>query len=144
MARGRVKIGNRKMQWAVAEFGDRILEEVRRIVVETAQIIKSEAVARAAVDSGSLRDSIEMEIFDGGLKAVVRVTAEHAIWVEFGTGVYAEGPGGSRAKKIPWSYFSPKLNKWVTTSGMPAQPFWNPAIDAGERYFRREMRRLGK
>lgn len=144
MGRGRVKIGNRKMQWAVAEFGDRILEEVRRIVVETAQIIQSEAKARAPVDSSNLRDSIEMEIFDGGLKAVVRVTAEYAIYVEYGTGIYAEGPGGSRAKKIPWSYFSPKLGKWVTTSGMPAQPYWNPAVDAGERYFRREMRRLGK
>ncbi|MEZ0482650.1 HK97-gp10 family putative phage morphogenesis protein [Planococcus sp. SSTMD024] len=143
MARGRVKIGNRKLQKVAAEFGDQILDEVKRIVLETAQIIQSNAKSLAPVDSSNLKDSIEMEIFEDGLKAVVRVTADYAIYVEYGTGIYAEGPGGSRAKKIPWTYWSVKLQKYVTTSGMKAQPYWNPAVDAGERYFRREMRRLG-
>ena len=143
MARGRVTFGSRELTRAIERYGDDVLEEVKQIVVGTAQIIQSTAKALAPVDSSALRDSIEMEVMPGGLKAKVQVTAEHAIWVEFGTGIYAEGPGGSQAKKIPWSYFSPTLNKWVTTSGNPAQPYWEPAIDAGRRYFQREMRRLG-
>lgn len=132
------------MRRAVQRYGDSVIDEIKRIVLETAQLIQSEAKARAAVDEGALRDSIEMEIFDGGLRAVVRVTSEYAIYVEHGTGIYAEGPGGSRAKKIPWSYYSEKLGRWVTTSGMRSQPFWFPALDAGRRYFQNEMRRLGR
>lgn len=35
---------------------------------------------------------------DGGLTGIISVGAEYAIYVEYGTGIYATGPGGSRAK----------------------------------------------
>ncbi len=144
MARGRVKIGNRKLQSAVAEYGDLILEEVRRIVVETGQIILSNARTLARDDTGNLKQSIEMEIFDGGLKVVVHVGAGYAIFVEHGTGIHATGPGGSQAKTIPWTYFNEKTGQFVTTSGMEPKPFWFPAVRAGQRYFHGEMRRLSR
>lgn len=139
-----MKIGSRSLRKAVATYGDIVIDEVKDIVVSTAQLIQSTAKTLAPVDEGSLRDSIEMEIFNDGLIAVVRVTAEHSIWIEYGTGIHAEGPGGSRAKKIPWAYWSDKLQKYITTYGMEAQPYWHPAIDAGQRHFRSRMRRLGK
>ena len=36
--------------------------------------------------------------------------------------------------KIPWSYKDAD-GKWHTTKGQHAQPFWNPAIDAGRETF---------
>ncbi|WP_084246791.1 HK97-gp10 family putative phage morphogenesis protein [Planomicrobium okeanokoites] len=128
------------MSRALNRYGDSVIREVKRIVVETAQIILSNAKMLAPVDDGNLRDSIEMEVRMDGLKAKVQVTAHYAIYVEYGTGIYAvEGDG----RQTPWTYWSPKLNRFVTTRGMSPQPFWEPAIDAGQQYFDREMGRLG-
>ncbi len=37
-------------------------------------------------------------------------------------GIYAVGPGGSRAKNIPWRYKDAD-GHWHTTKGQHAQPF---------------------
>lgn len=138
---GRIKLGNRALQNAARKYGEEIIEEVKRIVTETAYIIHGNAKALAPVDDGNLRDSIEVDIKDGGLLAIVRVTAHYAVYVEFGTGIYSvEGNG----RKTPWTYWSDKLNRFVTTKGMRPQEFWMPSLDAGERYFRKEMRKLGR
>ncbi len=138
----RITFSGWKLLRAAQRFEEGILEKVSDIVFETARLIQTEAKALAPVDDGSLRDSIEMKML-GKYNAVVTVGSHYAIWVEFGTGVHAEGPGGSRAKKIPWTYYSLKLGRYVTTEGMKAQPFWGPAVDAGQAYFKTEMRRLG-
>lgn len=76
---GLTRIGNNKVRKALNRWGDYVIDDVKRIVVETAKIIRDEAKARAPVDSGYLRDHIEMEILNGGLTAVVHVGAEYAI-----------------------------------------------------------------
>jgi len=140
MAGNNIKFGNKKMQRAIQKYGDDVLDEVKRIVIETAYVIHSNAQALAPVDESNLRDSIEVEILRDGMMAVVRVTANYAIYVEYGTGIYAaEGNG----RDTPWTYYSDKLGRFVTTRGMRPQPFWDPAIDKGQRHFRDEMRDLG-
>lgn len=140
MGRNRITFGNKDLEKAVRKYAEDVEAEIKRIIVETASIIHANAKALAPVDDGNLRDSIEMQILNGGLTAVVRVTAHYAIYVEYGTGIYAvEGNG----RKTPWTYWSDKLNRFVTTKGMRPQPYWDPAIDAGERYFENEMRKLG-
>lgn len=124
------------------DYAKKVEKRAKEIVLETAQIIQSNAKALAPVDDGALRDSITMRIENGGFSAVIHVDSFYALYVNYGTGIYAEGPGGSRAKKIPWTYWSPKLNRWVTTSGMKPQEFWEPSVSAGERHFIREMRRF--
>lgn len=118
---------------ALREYEEKVEKWVKVGIAETVSIIYSEAVSRAATDSGYLKESIDFKLFDGGLSGVVSVGADYAIYVEFGTGIYATR--GSSAKKIPWIY----KNAWgefVTTYGSPAQPFWLPAMDAGEAYFK--------
>lgn len=130
----------------LADYADDYVEDmqkrIKQIIAETGQIIQSQAKARAPRDGGHLIDSISLTITNGGMTAIIHVDAFYAIYVNYGTGIYAEGPGGSRAKKIPWTYYSEKLGRFVTTSGMRAQEFWEPAVDAGARHFTREMRRL--
>lgn len=138
----RITFSGWKLLRAAQRFEEGILDKVSDIVYETARLIQTEAKALAPVDDGSLRDSIEMKML-GKYNAVVTVGAHYAIWVEWGTGIYAQGPGGSRAKKIPWTYYSLKLGRYLTTEGMKPQPFWAPAVDAGQAYFKNEMRRLG-
>ena len=136
---GRVTKGWPKLARYADDYSEDIQKRVKKIVVETAQLIVSNAKARAPVDEGELRDSISMEILNGGFSAVVHVGAEHAIWIEYGTGIYAVEGGG---RQTPWSYYSDKLGRFVTTRGMRDQPFWHPALDIAHQYFVREMRRL--
>lgn len=140
MGRGRITFGSRELSRAIERFGDHVESEIKRIVIETAQVILSNAKMLAPVDDGNLRDSIEMEIFDAGFTAVVRVTAHYAVYVEYGTGIYAQEGNG---RQTPWTYYSDKLGRFVTTRGQRPQEFWGPAVDVGERHFEMEMRRLG-
>lgn len=137
-----VTYGNRKLQRAFDKYKEDVERHVKKVVQNTATMIFTEVKARMPRDSGAMQDSVTLKIEDNGLSAVIHIGAFYAIYVNFGTGIYAEGPGGSRAKKIPWVYFSEKLNRFVTTSGMRSQEFWDPAIDIGANYFTREMGRM--
>lgn len=118
---------------ALQVFSDKTIEDAERGISETAILLDTEASSRVAVDTGMTKNSIQSEI--GGLEATVTVGSAVGIWLEFGTGVYAKGPGGSRAKKIPWTYKGADGN-WYTTYGMRAQPFWFPSIDVARKYFK--------
>lgn len=118
---------------ALQVFSDKTIDDAERGISETAMLLNTEASSRAPIDEGNLKNSIQSEI--GGLKATVMVGAFYGLYVEYGTGVYAKGPGGSRAKKIPWTYKGAD-GKWYTTYGMRAQPFWFPSIDVARKYFK--------
>lgn len=132
----KIKYGSNKLSIDLEKFEDDIQEWVKKGIAKTTLIIYNNAVALAPVDLGYLRESIDFKFTDGGYSSVISVGAEYAIYVEFGTGIYAKGPGGSRAKKIPWS-FKGDDGQWYTTYGQKAQPFWFPAVDKGEKFFRK-------
>ncbi|AND39046.1 HK97-gp10 family putative phage morphogenesis protein [Cytobacillus oceanisediminis] len=134
-----IRFGSRRLSRAVQRFGEGVIDEAKRIVVETAYMIQANARSLAPEDDGNLKKSIEVQIRDGGLTAVVTVGAHYAIYVEFGTGIYAVNGDG---RQTPWTYYSDKLGRFVRTKGMRAQPFWFPAIEMGRRHFHTEMSRL--
>lgn len=138
----RLKYGNRKLKRAFDKYREDVERHVKKVIRETATLIVTEVKAKMPRDSGAMQDSVTLTIQDNGLSAVIHIGAFYAIYVNYGTGIYAEGPGGSRAKKVPWVYFNEKYQRFVTTSGMRAQEFWEPAIDTGARYFIREMGRM--
>lgn len=130
----KVKYGNNNLVVALEDYREEMEDWVKKGIAKTTQMIYNTAVSLAPVDDGFLRESISFEYKDGGMTGVINVGADYAIFVNFGTGIYASGPGGSRAKKIPWSYQDAD-GKWHTTKGMRAQPFWDKAIDAGRKTF---------
>ncbi|MED4461860.1 HK97-gp10 family putative phage morphogenesis protein [Metabacillus fastidiosus] len=140
MARIRRRFGGADLAHALEEYGDQIESEVKRIVAETAYIIQSNARSLAPVDDGNLRSSIEVQLLEGGLTARVTVSAHYAIYVEYGTGIYAKNGDG---RTTPWTYYSTKLGRYVTTRGQRPQEFWGPAVDIGERHFRQAVGGLG-
>lgn len=143
MARSRIQFGDKLLERALRKFKDDILDQVREIIQNTGLILFNQAVSLAPVaeiDGGNLKNSISFDSSTDGLSCTVHVGASYAIYVEYGTGIYAVGGDG---RKTPWVYWSDKLNRWVWTRGMEAQPFWNPSIDQARRYFLKEMRRLG-
>ena len=81
------------------------------------------ATEYAPVDTGNLRSSIAFETDDDTM--YVGTNVEYAPYVEYGTGIYAEGGDG---RKTPWSY-KDENGVWHTTRGMKPQPFLRPAIE---------------
>ena len=78
----------------------------------------------APVDTGNLRNSISHRVDPDEPAAYVGTDTEYAPYVEFGTGVYAEGGGG---RPTPWVYQDDEGN-WHWTAGNKAQPFLKPAV----------------
>lgn len=130
----KVKYGNWNLVAELEDYREEMEEWVKEGIAKTTMKIYNTAVALAPVDTSWLRESISYEFYDSGFSSKINVGADYAIYVEYGTGIYAEGPGGSRAKHIPWRYQDAN-GQWHTTKGQHAQPFWNPAIDAGRAFF---------
>lgn len=130
----KVKYGADSLVVELENYKKEMEDWVKKGILKTTLAIYNTAVALAPVDLGFLKESIDYKITDGGLSSVISVGAEYAIYVEFGTGIYATGAGGSRAKKIPWSY-KDEDGEWHRTYGQMAQPFWTPAIDKGRQVF---------
>lgn len=130
----KVKYGADSIVVDLEKYSKDMEKWVKKGIAKTTLKIYNTAVALAPVDMGFLKESIDYKFTDGGLSSVISVGADYAIYVEYGTGIYATGPGGSRAKKIPWSYKDVD-GEWHMTYGQVAQPFWNPAIDAGRQTF---------
>lgn len=74
------------------------------------------------VDTGNLRNSITHEVNENDLETVIGTNNEYAVYVELGTGVYADG-----GRPTPWAYQDAKGN-WHWTRGNKAQPFVKPAV----------------
>ncbi|WP_294582957.1 HK97-gp10 family putative phage morphogenesis protein [uncultured Staphylococcus sp.] len=129
-----IKWGSEELVVALDKYKKETERWAKKGIAKVTNAIYNEAVARAPVDLGFLKESIDFKYENDGYKSVISVGAEYAIYVEFGTGVYATGPGGSRAKKIPWSYKDAD-GEWHTTFGQEPQPFWFPALDKGRAMF---------
>ncbi|PTK22528.1 HK97 gp10 family phage protein [Staphylococcus hominis] len=130
----KVKYGNWNLVAELEDYREEMEDWVKEGIAKTTMKIYNKAVALAPVDTSWLRESISFEFYDNGFSSKINVGASYSIYVEYGSGIFAEGPGGSRAKHIPWRYQDAN-GQWHTTKGQHAQPFWNPAIDAGRAFF---------
>jgi hypothetical protein len=61
----------------------------------------------------------------------------YGAFVNYGTGIYAAGPGGTRAKKIPWVYNDGK--GFHTTSGMKPTWFFTNAVYTAMRWWEMDV-----
>ncbi len=99
----------------------RTYQAANRLSVEqSAEIVLEEAEAIVAVDTGELRESGHVEIEVKGAEATSYVVfdAEHAAFVEYGT--------GQRGAASPGAGEGPYDPNWP---GMVSQPYLRPALD---------------
>ena len=97
-------------------------EAVAKALETIGQVAERYAKELCPVDTGNLRSSISHEVDD--TTVYVGTNTKYAPYVEFGTGIYAEGGG----RPTPWRYQDDK-GEWHTTSGMSPQPYLRPSID---------------
>ena len=86
-------------------------------------LVERSAKQNAPKDTGALRRSITSKVENS--EGVIYTPLEYAPYVEYGTGLFAEGGG---RKDVPWSYQDDEGN-WHTTSGQRPQPFMRPALN---------------
>lgn len=114
-------------------------------------VLLVERSAKQKAPKGELRNSIASKVED--LSGAVYTPLEYAPYVEYGTGLFAEGEGGGR-KEVPWVYVkgstSSSHKKTIhteesadqavaflrskgleayKTSGQKPQPYMRPALD---------------
>lgn len=104
--------------------------KMRKALLRACLLVEATAKqnAQAFADTGALAGSITSDVIEeqGDLLGVVFTPLEYAPYVEYGTGLFAEG--GNGRKDVPWHYQDDK-GEWHTTSGQHPQPFMRPALD---------------
>lgn len=88
-------------------------------------LVERAAKEKAPKDTGELRRSIASKVEE--LKGIVYSNLLYAPYVEYGTGLFAEGEGGGR-QDVPWWYQDDE-GEWHKTSGMKPQPYMKPALE---------------
>lgn len=78
--------------------------KVKKALKKACALVEREAKIKAPKQNGELRNSIQSKVIkDGGEQAgVVFTPLETAPYVEYGTGLFAEG--GKGRKEVPWVY----------------------------------------
>jgi HK97 gp10 family phage protein len=91
-------------------------------------LVEAEAKKKAPKGDGTLRRSITSEVVvnEDTVEGIVFTPLEYAPYVEYGTGIFAEGGGGRQ--DVPWRYQDDEGN-WHTTSGMSPRPYMRPALN---------------
>lgn len=87
-------------------------------------LVEGQAVALASVQTARLRNSIDYSVDEKELVGYVGSNVEYAIYVEFGTGEFAENGQG---RKGGWVYQDPS-GEWFFTWGQEPQPYLRPAF----------------
>ena len=110
------------------------------------QLVHGQAKALAPVDTGQLAGSIHMQVKDTGneLQGRVYTNAEHAAYVEFGTGIKGDGTYPYKVKGLNlvykdkgWAYYDEDKGEWIYTKGQEAQPYMYPALNAHKKTIER-------
>lgn len=101
-------------------------------------ILEADAVLMCAVDTGRLRDSIDHKVDVGEMTAYVGTPAEYAVYIEFGTGRFAENGKG---RKGGWVYKAPN-GEFIFTEGQAPQPFLRPAFKKNRQSIKNLLKKL--
>ena len=103
-------------------------ENVESALEKCCLLVERDAKEKAPKGNGELRRSITSKIENEGedMVGVVYTPLFYAPYVEYGTGLFAEG--GNGRKDVPWSYQDEK-GEWHSTSGQNPQPYLRPALN---------------
>ena len=116
----------------VIEVLDKIAntKSVENALMKCCALVERSAKQKAPKGTGELRRSIESRIdyntSTGTIEGVVFTPLEYAPYVEYGTGIFAEG--GNGRQDVPWSYLDDDGETWHTTYGMKPSPYLRPAL----------------
>lgn len=93
-------------------------------LIQACMLVEGFAVSMVPVNTGNLKQSIGYQVDEQTLTGYVGANAQYAVYVEFGTGEFAENGQG---RKGGW-FYKDWGGEWMFTWGMDPQPFLRPAF----------------
>lgn len=131
--------GFKEIQSAFKDAADNLGENLGKALYDAGSLIEETASYKVPYDTGHLAAHIETRVKEEGGEVVSATIGIHpdvissqelmyAVYVEFGTGIYAENGQG---RKTPWVWkgLGGQYAGWHRTQGMRAQPYLRPAFD---------------
>jgi HK97 gp10 family phage protein len=112
------------LEHLIVRLEDMAKENVEEALGKACAVVERAAKENAPKGDGALRRSITSKVENN--EGIVFTTLEYAPYVEYGTGLFAEG--GNGRKDVPWRYQDDK-GEWHTTSGMKPHPYLRPALE---------------
>lgn len=110
------------------EFEAACKRALERCGMQAEGYAKENLTTLKAVDTGNLRNSITHKVVEN--VAYIGTDVEYAIYIEMGTGKYAEG-----GRKDPWVY-QDEEGRWHHTDGQRARPYLKPAVTDHKQTYR--------
>lgn len=98
---------------------------VNSMLNELGEAATKHAKDNCPVDTGYMKRQLKHKRQDENSEIVGTANVDYSVYVELGTGIYAENGNG---RKTPWRY-QDKNGEWHTTRGQRPQPFIRPAIE---------------
>lgn len=101
--------------------------KLEKAMKDATLLVEGEARKKAPKFHGELRRSIESTVKAGNnsMEGIIYSPLEYAPYVEYGTGLFAEG--GNGRKDVPWNYQDDE-GEWHSTSGQSPSPYMRPAL----------------
>lgn len=106
------------------EGKERLKNAAAKWLLQACILVEGQAVLLAPVATSRLKQSIDYIVDDDELVGYVGTNVDYAIYVEFGTGEFAENGNG---RKGGWMYIDPS-GEWFFTWGIEPQPYLRPAF----------------
>lgn len=99
---------------------------IQKGMQQACALVEASAKEKAPADTGALRRSIASRIEGEGaaIQGIVYTPLEYAPYVEYGTGLFAEGGNG---RKTPWLY-EDDSGETHFTRGQHPHPYMRPAL----------------
>lgn len=86
------------------------------------------------VDTSSLKTTLDYKVNLSDMSVTIGVNEKYAVYVEFGTGIYAENGQG---RKTPWVYTDPKTGERIFTHGSHPKPYMRPGYRSQKENIKR-------
>lgn len=120
----------------ISDHSAEVLEAMKEQVILGLESIGQEAQGYAKeecpVDTGRLRNSIAHKVVNDEKSVYVGTNVEYGVYVEYGTGKYAENGHG---RQTPWFYVDDKgQGHW--TSGMKPRHFLKKALADHDTFYK--------
>jgi len=130
-----VKIrGTQEVLMNIKRFGSQLNRSMVRALKEIGTKIESDAKRKCPRKTSRLRNSIASKVDERALVVQTGTDVEYAVFVEFGTGIYA-GRGPITPKSGQFMVFSADGEMVFATrvSGQRPQPFLGPAFEENRK-----------
>ena len=132
----------------LSDCADDCKKEIEREVEKEAKVVQAQAKllvpSKTEFSTGNLRNNINTSVkWEGNTcVGVISANTNYAIYVEYGTGIYAPNGNG---RPIPWVYTPDNGEHFYWTRGQHPQPFMNPALEnAKDKIFRDLTEMVGR